>query len=85
MWVVADYAKDPGKEAGMSSPKHDLALRKPRNQHSIYRKHLERKPLAYILPVFKLDHIQQVRREEKSLFLPHLQRSVGNTVAQRTL
>ena len=51
MWAVADYAKDPGKEAGMSSPKHDLALRKPRNQHSIYRKHLERKPFAYILPV----------------------------------
>ena len=51
MWAVADYAKDPGKEAGMSSPKHDLALRKPRNQHSIYRKNLERKPLAYILPV----------------------------------
>ena len=48
MWAVADYATDPGKEAGL---KHDLALRKPRNQHSIYRKHLERKPLAYILPV----------------------------------
>ena len=26
MWAVADYAKDSGKEAGMSSPKHDLAF-----------------------------------------------------------
>ena len=24
MWAIADYAKDPGKEAGMSSPKHDI-------------------------------------------------------------